>query len=76
MNSVRLSALNTGCLHPVEDTLVFISIRGRVDPSAVQYVPETNHVFKVHCVAAMLQLRFVVHVMLFPVFSVYFLVLH
>jgi hypothetical protein len=29
------------------------------------YVPETNHVYRVHCVAAVPCLQFVLHVMLF-----------
>jgi len=29
------------------------------------YIPETNHVFRVHSVAAVLYLQFVLHVMLF-----------
>jgi hypothetical protein len=33
------------------------------------YIPETNHVSRVHSVAAVLYLQFVLHVMLFPMLN-------
>ena len=35
------------------------------------YVPETNHVYRVHSVTAVLYLQFVLHAMLFRTVNVY-----
>jgi hypothetical protein len=37
------------------------------------YIPETTHVSSVHSVAAILQLQFMPHVMLFPMFNVLYI---
>jgi hypothetical protein len=35
------------------------------------YIPETNHISRVHSVAAVLYLQFVLHVMLFPLLNMF-----
>jgi hypothetical protein len=34
------------------------------------YIPETNHVFRVHSVKIILYMQFVLHVMLFPLLNI------
>ena len=36
------------------------------------YIPETNHVSKIHSVAAVLYLQSVLHVMLFPMLNTFY----
>jgi len=40
-------------------------------PCIYNYVPETNHVYMLYSVAAVLYLQFVLHVMLFPIFRTF-----
>jgi len=45
MNSVQLSALSTGCLYLLEDTLYSFLLGAESTPALYNYVPETNHLF-------------------------------